>query len=142
MLSIVGLLAVAFAGDIASASVPMLVLVQNGVGAGMLTPIISILIIFGAISTGVNMVSGIVTRSVNAVERRISDPAKRKSGHSLRNIGFSVLFTAVAFAIAQFGLMAVVVKGYAYLGYAGLISVFIPFVVRFFADSAKKKNAE
>lgn len=39
-------------------------------------------------------------------------------------------FTFIAFAIAQFGLMAVVVKGYAYLGYAGLITLFIPMLVR------------
>ncbi|SMC78736.1 hypothetical protein [Papillibacter cinnamivorans] len=139
MLSIVGLLAVAFVGSLAKASVPMLLLVQNGVGASVLTPVISILIILGAISTGVNMVSGIVTRCVNAVERRIDDPARRESGHLARNIVFALIFTAVAFSIAQFGLMAVVKKGYAYLGYAGLISVFIPFVVRFLWDLNKKK---
>lgn len=129
LLSIVGLLAVAFVGDLATASVPMLVLVQNGVGAGILTPIISILIILGAVSTGVNMISGIVTRCVNAIERRMDDPAKRASGHMTRNVIFSLLFTAIAFSIAQFGLMAVVKKGYAYLGYAAFISVFIPFVI-------------
>ena len=141
MLAIVGLLAVAFVPELVGASVPMLVLVQNGVGASLLTPIISILIILGAVSTGVNMVSGIVTRCVNAMERRIADPDKRASGHQLRNIAFSVLFTAIAFAIAQFGLMAVVRKGYAYLGYAGLISVFIPFVIRFIVDFSKKEKA-
>ena len=61
----------------ATASIPMLVLVQNGVGAGILTPIISILIILGAISTAVNMISGIVTRCVNAIERRMPDDAAR-----------------------------------------------------------------
>ena len=111
LLSIVGLLAVAFVGDLATASVPMLVLVQNGVGAGILTPIISILIILGAVSTGVNMISGIVTRCVNAIERRMDDPAKRASGHMTRNVIFSLLFTAIAFSIAQFGLMAVVKIG-------------------------------
>lgn len=141
MLAIVGLLAVAFVPELVGASVPMLVLVQNGVGASLLTPIISILIILGAVSTGVNMVSGIVTRCVNAMERRISDPQKRASGHQMRNIAFSVLFTTIAFGIAQFGLMAVVKKGYAYLGYAGLISVFIPFVVRFIVDCSKKTKA-
>ena len=64
-LAIVGLLGIAYVADLASASVPMLVLVQNGVGAKILTPIISILIILGAISTAVNMISGIVTRCVN-----------------------------------------------------------------------------
>lgn len=68
-LSIIGLLAVSFASQLVTAEVPMLVLVQQGVGSGILTPIISILIILGAISTAVNMISGIVTRCVNAVEK-------------------------------------------------------------------------
>lgn len=128
VLSIVGLLAVGYASELATASVPMLVLVKNGVGSTVLTPIISILIILGAISTGVNMVAGIVARCVNAVERRM-DESKRAQGHMGRMALFTALFTAIAFGIAQFGLMAVVQKGYAYLGYAALITVFIPFVI-------------
>ena len=107
----------------------MLVLVQQGVGSGILTPIISLLIILGAISTAVNMISGIVTRCVNAVERRIRDTRRRNKGHLARNAVFTLLFTFLAFAIAQFGLMTVVSKGYAYLGYAALITLFIPFVL-------------
>ncbi|MFV0498348.1 MAG: FAD-binding protein [Candidatus Fimivivens sp.] len=133
ILAIVGLLVVAFVPELVGAPIPMLVLVQNSVGASVLTPIISILMILGAVSTGVNMVSGIVVRCANAVKRRIS-------GHQLRNIAFSVLFTGIAFALAQLGLMAVVKKGYAYLGYAGLISVFIPFVIHFIADISKKEK--
>lgn len=128
MLSIVGLLAVGYASELATASVPMLVLVKNGVGSTVLTPIISILIILGAISTGVNMVAGIVARCVNAVERRM-DASKRSQGHMGRMAIFTAIFTGIAFGIAQFGLMAVVQKGYAYLGYAALITVFIPFVI-------------
>ena len=44
-----GLLAVAYVAELATASVPMLVLVQNGVGSrGVLTPVISLLIILGS----------------------------------------------------------------------------------------------
>ena len=128
-LSIVGLLAVAFVPALLDTSIPMLVLVENGVGSTVLTPIISLLIILGAISTAVNMISGIVTRCVNAVERRISAPEKKKQGHLARNAVFTLIFTFLAFAIAQFGLMAVVSRGYAYLGYAALITLFIPFVI-------------
>lgn len=42
-LSIIGLFAVAYAADLVTATVPMLVLVQNGVSSGLLTPIISVL---------------------------------------------------------------------------------------------------
>lgn len=128
-LSIIGLLAVSFASQLVTAEVPMLVLVQQGVGSGILTPIISILIILGAISTAVNMISGIVTRCVNAVEKRIRDSRRKNQGHLARNAVFTLLFTFLAFAIAQFGLMTVVSKGYAYLGYAALITLFIPFVL-------------
>ena len=128
-LSIIGLLAVSYVAEMATASVPMLVLVQNGVGASILTPIISLLIILGAVSTAVNMISGIVTRCVNAIERRMPDDAARAKGHLGRNAIFTLIFTLLAFAIAQFGLQAVVAKGYAYLGYAALITLFIPFVL-------------
>ena len=137
-LSIVGLLAVAYVAELATASVPMLVLVQNGVGSTVLTPIISLLIILGAISTAVNMISGIVTRCVNAVERRMDSPEKRKKGHLARNAVFTLIFTFLAFGIAQFGLMAVVSKGYAYLGYAAYITLFIPFVIHAIATKGKE----
>lgn len=137
-LSILGLLAIAYVGELASASVPMLVLVQNGVGSGILTPIISLLIILGAISTAVNMISGIVTRCVNAVERRMDSPEKKSQGHLGRNAIFTAIFTFLAFAIAQFGLMTVVKKGYAYLGYAAFITLFVPFVVHAVATKGKE----
>lgn len=135
-LSIIGLLAVAFVPALAEASVPMLVLVQGGVGSAVLTPLISILIILGAISTGVNMISGIVQRTVNALERRSSATDKTK-GHMARMAVATLIFTVIAWGIAQFGLMAVVKKGYAYLGYASLITVFIPFVIHAIATKMK-----
>ncbi len=137
-LSIVGLLAVSYVADMATASVPMLVLVQNGVGAKILTPIISLLIILGAISTAVNMISGIVTRCVNAIERRMTTQAQKEQGHLGRNAVFTLIFTFLAFAIAQFGLMAVVSKGYAYLGYAALITLFVPFVIHAIVTKGKE----
>lgn len=136
-LSIVGLLAVAYVAELATASVPMLILVQNGVGAGILTPIISLLIILGAISTAVNMISGIVTRCVNALEKGKSEKEKAQ-GHLARNAVFTLIFTFLAFAIAQFGLMAVVSKGYAYLGYAAMITLFVPFVVHVIATKGQE----
>ena len=50
--------------------------------------------------------------------------------HLIHNAIFTFIFTFLAFSIAQFGLMTVVVKGYAYLGYAGCISLFIPMLIR------------
>ncbi|MCD8142355.1 MAG: hypothetical protein LUD83_03635 [Clostridiales bacterium] len=137
-LSIIGMLAVMYVAEMAEASVPMLVLVQNGVGAAVLTPIISILIILGSISTGVNMIAGIVARCVNAIERRKADEAARKKGHMVRMAVATAIFVAIAWGIAQFGLMAVVKQGYAYLGYAALITVFILFVIHAIATRMKE----
>lgn len=137
-LSIIGMLAVMFVPAMADSSVPMLVLVQNGVGAALLTPVISILIILGAISTGVNMIAGIVARCVNAAERHMASDEERQKGHMLRMAIATLIFVAIAWGIAQFGLMAVVKQGYAYLGYAALITVFIPFVIHAIGTKLKE----
>lgn len=63
---------------------------------------------------------------------------KKAKGHLVRNAVFTAIFTFLAFAIAQFGLMAVVKKGYAYLGYAAFITLFVPFVVHVIASKGKE----
>ena len=75
------------------------------------------------------MISGIVTRCVNAVERRKTSKEEKEKGHLARNAVFTLLFTFLAFGIAQFGLMAVVSRGYAYLGYAAFVTLFVPFIL-------------
>lgn len=136
MLSIVGMMAIAFHEGLADASVPMLLLVQNGVGSRVLTPIISILIILGAVSTAVNMIAGIVTRTVNQLEKK-EDEKTASSKRMVRNTVASLFFTVLAFGIAQFGLIPLVSVGYSYLGYATLIAVAIPFIIHFFAHLKK-----
>ncbi|MGL6200734.1 MAG: YkvI family membrane protein [Lachnospiraceae bacterium] len=137
LLAIIGMLAIAFLPELETATIPMLVLVQKGVGASILTPIISILIILGSVSTGVNMIAGIVTRTVNAVERRKPEEERAK-GHMLRCVVASLVFTVSVWAISQVGLIAIVKRGYAYLGYAGLISLAIPFVISMIFNNKKQ----
>ena len=79
-----------------------------------------------------------VTRGVIAMERRMSSKEAKEKGHLARNAVFTLLFTFLAFGIAQFGLMAVVSKGYAYLGYAAFITLFIPFVVHALGTGMKE----
>ena len=64
--------------------------------------------------------------------------AKKAQEHLERNAVFTAIFTFLAFAIAQFGLMTVVKKGYAYLGYAAFITLFVPFVVHAVATKGKE----
>lgn len=139
MLTVLGMLTIAFNPALAKASIPMLLMVQTGVGAKVLTPIISILIILGAVSTAVNMIAGIVTRVVDAMERRENDEKVSEKKRLPRNTVASLAFTALAFAIAQFGLIPLISKGYSYLGYVTLVVVAVPFAVHAFCTRGKEK---
>ena len=129
-LAIVGLMAVAYLPELAGTSVPMLLLVQKGVGGGFLTPVISVLIILGAVSTGVTMISGIVERTVKKVEKK----TEVKRGHYVL---VSLLFTILAFSVAQFGLIPLIGRGYSYIGYATLFVIIIPFIIHYFSTKFK-----
>ena len=54
---VLGLMTIYTNPETASQSVPTLFMVENGVGASFMTPLISLLIILGAVSTAVNMVA-------------------------------------------------------------------------------------
>lgn len=126
-LAIFGLLAVAYNPELSGYSVPMLLLVKTGVGNNVLTPVISLLIILGAVSTGVNMIAGIVERIVSSIEKG-KEPISEKS-HRLHNTITALIFTILTFGIAQFGLIPLVKVGYSYIGYATLVVIVIPFIV-------------
>lgn len=135
LLAVVGLLAVAYLPELKTAQVPMLLLVQKGIGAKIFTPIISILIILGAVSTGVNMIAGIVERSIHQIEKK-REPNKKYY------IICSVFFTLLAFAISQFGLIPLVKTGYSYIGYATIFVIVIPFIIHFIKNFGKKEEIE
>ncbi len=130
-LAIVGLMAVAFLPELAEVAVPMLLLVQNGVGANILTPLISVLMVLGAVSTGVTMIAGIVERTVKQIEKK----TEVKRSHYVL---VSLLFTGLAFSIAQFGLIPLVGRGYSYIGYATLFVIVIPFIIHFVSTKTRK----
>ncbi|MEG0565468.1 MAG: hypothetical protein RR590_04495, partial [Hungatella sp.] len=124
-----GMIAIALNPELNKVSVPTLLLVQNGVGASVLTPIISLLIILGAVSTAVNMIAGAVERFVHGMEKKETTEvaaSKRKMRTLLIALGFVIL----TFSIAQFGLIPLVNKGYGYLGYLTIFVIVIPFIIR------------
>lgn len=136
LLTVLGLLAVAFNSELSSYSVPMLLLVKSGVGSKVLTPIISILIILGSISTGVNMIAGIVERIVNQIQNRKKETNSKKQ--RIYSVVVSLLFTLLTFGIAQFGLIPLVKVGYSYIGYATIVVIIIPFVIHYIVNLFKK----
>ncbi|QAT48649.1 hypothetical protein EQM14_01990 [Caproiciproducens sp. NJN-50] len=138
----VGLIAIVNNPDLKTAQVPTLLMVQTGVGASFLTPVISILIILGAVSTAVNMIAGVIARYVNAWNRKDASPEVSKQNLMKRTIIIAVIFTLLTFAIAQFGLIPLVNTGYGYLGYLTIIVVVVPFVVHMIMTKNGKIDAE
>lgn len=132
-----GLLAIAAHPDLRTVSVPTLLLVQNGVGAAFLTPIISVLIILGAVSTAVNMIAGAVARFVNMFEKK-ETPEQSAPKRKMRTLVIALAFVLLTFSIAQFGLIPLVNKGYGYLGYLTIFVIVIPFIIRMIAEALGK----
>lgn len=92
--------------EMSQQSVPTLFMVQQGVGSKFMTPLISVLIILGAVSTAVNMVAAMVKRIHAALACCIAD-----------------------FLIAQFGLLTLIQKAYSILAYLAIPVILVPYVV-------------
>lgn len=128
-ISTLGLLAVATMDGIEQQSIPILTLIRNGVGSSIFTPIISILIILGAVSTAVNMIAGIVNRIVVKYDKEQFTASSGKTKPTKLTIITTLVFVILAFCIAQFGLLPLVVTGYGYLGYITIAVVVIPYII-------------
>ena len=95
---VLGLMTIYTDPDAAGQSVPTLFMVQNGVGASFMTPLISILIILGAVSTAVNMVAAMV--------KRIYGKEKKTEGSGV-HITRKEILAALACCLVDFGDRAV-----------------------------------
>lgn len=136
-LSTLGMIAIVDNPALATANVPILILIRDGVGSSFMTPIISILIILGSISTAVNMIAGVVQRVTNSFEK--PEVREKANGKPTKMTIFTALgFTILAFGIAQFGLLPLVKKGYGYLGYVTIAVVIIPYVIRMVLEAMGK----
>lgn len=118
---VLGLMTVSMNPEAAGQSVPTLFMVQNGVGAAFMTPIISILILLGAVSTAVNMVAAMVTRVCKKTE------SDRKI--TRKKLLAALICCIVDFAIAQFGLLTLVQKAYGMLAYLAIPVILIPYLL-------------
>ncbi|MDO5476099.1 MAG: hypothetical protein Q4F43_03180 [Eubacteriales bacterium] len=126
---VLGLMTVYADPDMTSASVPTLFMVQQGVGAGILTPLISILIILGAVTTAVNMVAAMVRRIGNAIETP-AEKAKTDQGKPVLKTVLIALGCCLAdFCIAQFGLLTLIQKAYSTIAYLAIPVILIPYII-------------
>lgn len=142
---VLGILTVYENPEMANQSVPTLFMVQQGVGKGLLTPLISILIILGAVSTAVNMVAAMVARIDGGLmqmkKNKPSESAKKIFGKiSIQEIVIALICCIVDFCIAQFGLLTLIQKAYSALAYLAIPVILIPYVIHMIATRFDSKN--
>lgn len=112
------------------AKVPTLFMVENGVGAGFMKPLISVLIILGAVSTAVNMVAAMTKRLSNVLMKPEEKEAEAKSGKpSLKTIIIALVVALADFGIAQFGLLPLIQKGYGFIAYLAIPVILLPYII-------------
>lgn len=137
---VLGLMTVYSNPKAAEQSVPTLFMVQNGVGSSFMTPLISVLIILGAVSTAVNMVAAMVKRicgdtQVPETKNKIRFRTTKKE------VIAALVCCAVDFGIAQFGLLNLIQKAYSGIAYLAIPVILIPYIIHMIAtkfDTKKK----
>lgn len=136
---VLGIMTVASNPDMAKQSVPTLFMVQSGVGSRFLTPLISVLIILGAVSTAVNMVAAMVARICNKKPAKPAiSPAAGSARITRKKIIAALICCLADFGIAQFGLLTLIQKAYSFLAYLAIPVILIPYVVRMIWERTKK----
>ncbi len=104
---VLGIMTVYQNPEMSQQSVPTLFMVQQGVGSKFMTPLISVLIILGAVSTAVNMVAAMVKRIHDGLAERSS--RTETAGKISRTQILAALACCIAdFLIAQFGLLTLI----------------------------------
>ena len=132
---VLGLMTVYTNPDAAGQSVPTLFMVQNGVGASFMTPLISILIILGAVSTAVNMVAAMVKRVCGEEKPALAEKyvSVGKSRIPKKEIAAALVCCLADFGIAQFGLLTLIQKAYSAIAYLAIPVILIPYIIHMIA---------
>lgn len=110
-----------FYPDILPERVPVLYVINKGFGLKWMEYAVSFLILFAVISTGVNLIFGGSKRIV-AVWVKNSDSRNKR----VANVVASGIYVIVTWAIALFGLIPLIAKGYGYIGYIAIFALIIP----------------
>ena len=125
---VLGIMTVYQNPEMSQQSVPTLFMVQQGVGSKFMPPLISVLIILGAVSTAVNMVAAMVKRIHAGLAERSS--RTETAGKISRTQILAALVCCIAdFLIAQFGLLTLIQKAYSILAYLAIPVILVPYVV-------------
>lgn len=104
--------------DINHEQLPVLAAV-SGLGIPILETIYSIMVFLAFMTTALTCIGAILKRVEGFGEKQISNITVRRAL-------YSALLILICFGIAQFGLLAIVKKGYTAVGYLGIPFVIIP----------------
>ena len=127
---VLGIMTVCIKPEMSEASVPTLFMVQCGVGKGFMMPLISVLIILGAVSTAVNMVAAMVKRICSGLDKvKKETETGKKSKIGTKEIVAAFICCVVDFGIAQFGLLTLIQKAYSVLAYLAIPVILIPYLI-------------
>ena len=138
---VLGIMTVYLDPEMSRQSVPTLFMVQNGVGKLFLTPLISVLIILGAVSTAVNMVAAMVQRICHGLEKKTQQTKQeQKKVVSKTQILVALVCCVADFGIAQFGLLTLIQKAYSILAYLAIPVILIPYIVHMVVTRMDTRN--
>ena len=125
---VLGIMTVYQTPEMSRQNVPTLFMVQQGVGSKFMIPLISVLIILGAVSTAVNMVAAMVKRIHDGLVKRRGNT--ETPGKITRTQILAALVCCIAdFLIAQFGLLTLIQKAYSILAYLAIPVILVPYVM-------------
>ena len=138
---VLGIMTVYLDPEMSRQSVPTLFMVQNGVGKSFLTPLISVLIILGAVSTAVNMVAAMVQRICHGLEKKTQQTKQeQKKVVSKTQILVALVCCVADFGIAQFGLLTLIQKAYSILAYLAIPVILVPYIVHMVVTRMDTRN--
>lgn len=129
---VLGIMTVYQNPEMSQQSVPTLFMVQQGVGSKFMTPLISVLIILGAVSTAVNMVAAMVKRIHAGLAER-SSRTETAGKISSTQILAALACCIADFLIAQLGLLTLIQRAYSILAYLAIPVILVPYVVHMIA---------
>lgn len=132
LISLASLTLLAHYPGIITIPVPTIYMVRAGLGGAFTEGLISILILLGVISTGVNFVFGGVRRLVAWWPTEGGSTGQRKL-----SIMGSFIYVLITWSVALMGLIPLVSKGYVFLGYLGLLFLIIPIAHRLIRDKGE-----
>jgi uncharacterized membrane protein YkvI len=136
-----GLFAVVDMEGINKVSIPVLEMVKSGVGSSFMAPLISTLIILGAVSTGVNMIASMTKRIQGAIEAPEVVERSIQTGKPTKVAIIATLVCCIVdFCVAQFGLISLVSKGYSFIAYLTIPVITIPYIIHMIATNFDRKN--